>query len=92
MRAAGVIGSKTPLLPQRGRGHRGRSPLYQNWAVGGFRKFRLRARYFLRAEKVPKDALRGARVRWVPRLRCAAAAPHRPRPLRDLPILRETNT
>ena len=48
-------------------------------------KFRLRAAYFLCAEKVGKDALRGARARWVPRLRSAAAVTHRPRPLRDLP-------
>ena len=44
--------------------------------------FRLRAAYFLRAEKVGKDALRGVRARWVPRLRSAAAVTHRPRPLR----------
>ena len=44
--------------------------------------FRQRAAYFLRAEKVGKDALRGVRALWVPRLRSAAAVTHRPRPLR----------
>ena len=48
----------------------------------GLEEFRLRAAYFLRAEKVGKDALRGVRARWVPRLRSAAAVTHRPRPLR----------
>ena len=70
-RRVGVIGGETPYTEI-------------GWRAG-LEKFRLRARYFLRAEKVPKDALRGARARWVPRLRCAAAVTHRPRPLRDLP-------
>ena len=64
----GVIGGKAPYTEK-------------GWWVG-IEKFRLRARYFLRAEKVPKDALRGARARWVSRLRFAAAVTHRPRPLR----------
>ena len=64
----GVIGGGAPY-PSKGR----RADL---------EKFRLRAAYFLRAEKVGKDALRGVRARWVPRLRSAAAVTHRPRPLR----------
>ena len=74
-------------LPRRG-GHRGRSPLYRKWVAGGFRYFCLRASDFLPAKEVTKDALRGARARWVSRLRFAAAVAHRPRPLRDLPHLR----
>ena len=77
--------------PRRG-GHRGRSPLYRKWVVGGYRYFRLRASDFLSAKKVTKDALRGARARWVPRLRFAAAVAHRPRPLRDLPHFTGANT
>ena len=51
------------------------------------RRFRLRARYFLRAEKVPKDALRGARAGWDLRLRCAPGGdPYAPPPPRPPPF------
>ena len=71
----GVIGGEAPYTTK-------------GWRAGS-EEFRLRAAYFLRAEKVGKDALRGVRARWVPRLRSAAAVTHRPRPPED-PHLRGT--
>ena len=68
MGTVGVIGGEAPYTEK-------------GWWVG-LEKSRLRAAYFLRAEKVGKDALRGVRARWVPRLHSAAAVTHRPRPLR----------
>ena len=51
------------------------------------RRSRLRAAYFLRAEKVPKDALRGARAGWDLRLRCAPGGdPYAPPPPRPPPF------
>ena len=60
----------------------GGAPYTTNGWWVGLEKSRQRAAYFLRAEKVGKDALRGVRARWVPRLRSAAAVTHRPRLLR----------
>ena len=48
-RPPGVIGGEAPYTKT-------------GWWVG-LEKFRLRAAYFLRAEKVGKDALRGVRAR-----------------------------
>ena len=50
-------------------------------------RFRLRAAYFLRAEKVGKDALRGGRAGWDLRLRCAPGGdPYAPPPPRPPPF------
>ena len=89
---AGAIGggaSYTAPFPPEGAGVIGGGAPYtkKGWRVG-IEKFRLRASFFLRAQKETKDALRGARARWVSRLRFAAAVTHTPRPLRDLPHLR----
>ena len=54
------MGAKSPLSPSKGVGVIGGETPYTKigWWVG-LEKFRLRAAYFLRAEKVGKDALRG---------------------------------
>ena len=69
-------GGQQPLgRAGRGRGEAGRKPQATPGVIGGgapypskgrradLEKFRLRAAYFLRAEKVGKDALRGVRAR-----------------------------
>ena len=59
----------------------GAEPLSRNWMAGGFRKnFAPWARYFLRAEKVSKEAFRGTgrmyfRLRWRSRRKHICPAP-----------------
>ena len=65
---------------QRPHGVIGAKPLSQNWVVGGFRKISPAGRYFLRAEKVSKEAFRGTgrmyfRLRWRSRRKHICPAP-----------------